>query len=405
MRPVEPMGCAPAVCFGAPIQTSAHPQSIPGLPSPLVDGPEPQDALAMMLMSMERSGQITMQATETRIRDARAALKEQLDAFLQKLQESLAAAKRAREEDDDGGFFGDIVDAVADVVGTIVGTIADCACDLVTTPIELTVDIAKNLGDTQALLAAIRSDMLDVVQNGDVADSVHGFTSGVLEFTADVAAFGAKLSAALTEAAATGKDPMAALQDPLKALWSSCKKNILENPHFWEVTAVVAKAAAVAGAVATGGVLGAAALVALAALEVDQRTGFIEKAVGEDAAPWVRLGIGIAASATLAFAGSGTSEINDLIRVVNGTTSIVTGAGATYQGYRAIADASERADQIDLNAQLQSIRNRMDQLQRLISSLIELLGDQNDDRNTRQEMGVDLVSTQAAAQQAALFPQ
>src|SRR6185503_19726852 len=151
--------------------------------------------------------------------------------------------------------------------------------------------------------------------NGDVAESVHGFTSGVLEFTADLAAFGVKLTAALTEATATGRDPMAALEDPLKALWSSCKKNILDNPDFWEVAGVVAKAAVIAGAAASGGVLGAAALVALAALELDQRTGFIEKAVGEKAAPWVRLVIGIAASLCVAFAGSGTSELNDLVRI------------------------------------------------------------------------------------------
>jgi hypothetical protein len=403
MNPVEPMGSTPAI-YSAPVHTGAPATSIPGLPFPLFDGAEPNDALSMMLMAMERSGQIAMEGTETRIRHARAALKEQLDAFLQKLQESLEAAKRAQEEEDDGGFFGYIVDAVADVVATIVGTIADFTCDMITTPLELTIDVAKNLGDTQALLAAVRSDMLDLVENGEVADSVGGFTSGVLAFTGDLAVFGAEVSAALAEAAATGKDPMAALEDPLKALWSSCKRNILDNPQFWEVAGVVAKAAAVAGAVATGGVLGAAALVALAALEVDQRTDFIEKTVGEEAAPWVRLGLGVAASTCLAIGATGSSELGNMVRIVNGTTSIVQGAGSAYQGYRTIVSGQERGDEIDRQTHLQTMRNRMDQLQRLVSSLIDLLGEQNEDRNTRQQIGTDLVATKASMQQAALFP-
>jgi hypothetical protein len=389
MNPVEPMGSTPAI-YSAPVHTGAPATSIPGLPFPLFDGAEPNDALSMMLMAMERSGQIAMEGTETRIRHARAALKEQLDAFLQKLQESLEAAKRAQEEEDDGGFFGDIVDAVADVVATIVGTIADFTCDMITTPLELTIDVAKNLGD--------------LVENGEVADSVGGFTSGVLAFTGDLAVFGAEVSAALAEAAATGKDPMAALEDPLKALWSSCKRNILDNPQFWEVAGVVAKAAAVAGAVATGGVLGAAALVALAALEVDQRTDFIEKTVGEEAAPWVRLGLGVAASTCLAIGATGSSELGNMVRIVNGTTSIVQGAGSAYQGYRTIVSGQERGDEIDRQTHLQTMRNRMDQLQRLVSSLIDLLGEQNEDRNTRQQIGTDLVATKASMQQAALFP-
>jgi hypothetical protein len=53
---------------------------------------------------------------------------------------------------------------------------------------------------------------------------------------------------------------------------------------------------------------------------------------------------------------------------------------------------------------MQATLNRMQQLQRMIGDLLDLLRDQNEDQKTDRGLASDLVQTQAAANSAAIMP-
>lgn len=394
-----------------PVVLTSPQASIAGLHPPILAGLGPDDALGQMLFAIQRSGENNMAMTETRIQSARQAVREQLDKFMEQLQASLDAAKKA--EEDDGGLFGDIIDFIGDALGAIVGTIADFAWDTITLPIDVAADIVTHLDDPGSILSSIKGDLLDLVRNGDVADSVSGFTSGIVKFTGDVATFAARLATEMTEAAVTGKNVWDAVKGEAARLWDSLKTNILENPQFWEVMSVVGKAAAVAGAVLSGGTLACVAVGLLVLSEVDKRTGFIESAVGKDAAPWVRLGIGLAAMVCTGFSafssggadlGSGFDSLSPAVHTVQGATTLIEGVGTIYQGYRIIEDSQQRADDLDRKADMQATLNRMQQLQRMVTDLLDLLRDQNEDQKTDRGLASDLVQTQAATNSAAIVP-
>jgi hypothetical protein len=146
----------------------------------------------------------------------------------------------------------------------------------------------------------------------------------------------------------------------------------------------------------------------MALTELDKQTGFIEKAVGKDAAPWVRVGLGVAAmvlTGAAAMSGTGAEPgFASAIKMVQGATTMVEGAGAVFHGVRTIIDANDRADEIDRQADIQATLNRMQQLNRMVDDLLELLGTKNDDNKTTQELGSDLVQTQTAMNSATLMP-
>jgi hypothetical protein len=403
MTAVAPVAVAsPGPILVAP-PPAALPSAIPGLPSPLLAGLEPNDALAQMLLAIQRSGETSAQMTETEIQSARTAVQQQLDKYLEQLRQAIEAAEKAKEEHDDGGFFGSIVNAVADVVGTVLGTVLDFQWDAFTLPFKAVADIATHLDDPASMLRSMQSDALALGQNGDVANSVHGFSTGVIKFAADFSAWSAKLTAALASGA-TGNGVWDAIKDQTRQLWTSLKSNILDNPQFWEVVSTVGKAAAVAGAVASGGALAWVAVGLIAVSELDKQTGIIEKTVGRDAAPWVRLGIGIATTVLAGFDTGSGSDLASAIKTVQGATAMVQGVGAVVQGVRTIRDANDRADEIDRQANLQATLNRMQQLNRLVSDLLDILGAKKDDQKTEQELGSDLVQTQSAMQDAAIMP-
>src|SRR5262249_42058056 len=137
--------------------------------------------------------------------------------------------------------------------------------------------------------------------------------------------------------------------------------------------------------------------------------GFIEKTVGKDAAPWVKVGLGGAAmvlTGAAALSGPGAAaQLASAIKTVQGATTMLEGAGAIFHGVGTITGAHGRADEMDGRAGIQSTLNRMQELKRLVDDLVELLGTKNDDSTTTQELGSDQAQAQAAANSATLVPE
>jgi hypothetical protein len=393
MASTEPIGVRRTPVQPAPGTTDP---AAPVLPLPSILGSEPRDALGQMLAMMERMGQLSTSHTEQRILEKQKEARECLQEFLRKLAESIAAAKRAADEEDDGGFFSDVADCVSDIAGAIVGTFVDFVKDSVEAPFELTVGLAKNLTDPQGFLAVMKGQVIELSTNGETADTVKGFTRGVVKFSADLANFGTKFA----EALARGLDPEAAWESvkaDAEQLWKSFQTNILENPDFMEVAAAIAKAAAVAGAVTSGGTLAWVAVAVFLICEADNRYGFVEDVVGKEAAPWVRAGMQIAAAALLAGAAA-SGEGQAVLKWIQGGTAAFGGASQINAGIRMLEEGDRRADELERQADIKAILNRMHQVQRLLDSLLELLEEQVDDRRTNIEIGGRLVQTQAATE-------
>lgn len=377
----------------------------PMLSSPTVNALDPTDALGMMLASMQEMNQLWTSQTERTLSVKNELLGERMDEFLKKIQEAIEAAKRAAEEaaeEDDGGWFGDIVDCVADVAGSIVGTVADFVKDAVEAPFEVAYTAVTNPGNLTAALDTLKTQLLEMSQNGETADSVKGFTKAVANFSVDLAAFVAKATAAMAQSALTGESPWDAIKDEAKALWESFDKNILKNPDVWATTALLLKGAAITGAVMSGGALAVAALALMTLCEVDRRSGFVEHAVGKDAAPWVRLGMHIGASVCLGLAAM-QSPMGDALKYAQAVATIVGGAGQISQGIAALKEGEREADAIERQANVTEALNRIHQLQRMIDDLIELLKQQAESRNKTSSAGQSLFEAKATMQSSALM--
>jgi hypothetical protein len=385
-----------------PVAAEAPPQ-LSSLPAPEGTPAEPADLLATLLLLMEEQSALTMGATENKIEAARELLKENLEKFLQQLKEALDAARKAKEEEDDGGLFGDIVGCVADIVGDLIGTIADFVVDAVEMPVELTFELAKNLAEGRLAIDAVVGQLVELTSNGRVAADVDGFTEGYGKFMVDLATALPKLQASIAQAVLTGENVWDAVQADAEALFHSLEKNVLANPHFWAVASAAAKGLAVATAVLSAGTLsGAAALTLMALSELDARTNFITTLVGEEAAPWVKLGIGVATALCL---GIGTAMDNAprLLTGLNASVGMLNGAGQAYQGYQAFQTADQRADELEREAALTQTLNRMQQLHRSIETLLGELGEQSEDRTTVREIGSEIAQTMAATQGALIM--
>ncbi len=386
---------------GAAVATSSNAepwQSALLLPSPNSAAFTPSDALSQLLVSMQRAGEASLDLSTERILDVRGELHEKMQEFLGKIQKAAAESAKPHES---GGLFGGIVEFFGNALGKILGTLTDAGLDFAKLPFELTVDTVKHFGDSQAMLAAFQSSTLELVQNGSTASEVQGFTRGVVSFSGDLAETLTRFQLDSARALAEGRSPLDALSSDGGKLWDSLKRNILDNPDFWAVTAAVAKgvavAAAVAGGAATGGVLLPLAIGLMVALEADNRFGFIEKLVGKDKAPWVRAGLELAAAGCLAGAAGGSGQTLDWLRAGAG---MLQAGGSVYAGVRAIEDSQKLAAELDQQASLQASMNQSQRLQRLLDSLLaSLKGDAKDQEKTR-DLAVSVAQIQAATQAA-----
>lgn len=359
------------------------------------------DALTQLLVALKGASDAAMSNSELRIQSVRDDIKQQLEDFLKKVHE---AAEQLKKSDDGGGWFGHIIDAVGSALGEVFGTIADAAVDAAKLPYDVSKAVVQNFGDTQAMLNALGATSLDLVRNGSTAADVKGFTEGVVGFCGDLQEYLVRLPAEASYAALTGKNPLGVMKNDAQKLLQSLKHNILDNPSFWAVTGTLAKGVAAAAAIMSGGVLGIVAVGLMVALEAEKGTGLLEKTVGEKAAPWVRLGVGLAASVCLgvgAFAGGTSSGVVNTLQL---TTGLVNSGGDIYQGYRTIQEANREGDQLDAQAEILGSMNRMQQLQRFLDRLIGSLKEDSEKDEKLVERGASLLRTDAAANAAAIMP-
>jgi hypothetical protein len=359
--------------------------------------------LAAMLASMAKMSDESVTMSEMRIQETREQLQKQLQQFLDKLKEALEAAKRAAEQakDDDGGLFGDVVDVVASAAGTVLGTVVDFVKDVVEAPVEMIEGVVKNIGDPSAWMDTFKSQMVQIATNGDTADSVRGFTKGVVRVAVKLAECATKYALALAE---HGFDPKAAwesMKSEAKELWGSFNKNIVQNPDFWQVAGLIAKAASVAAAAMSGGALAWVAIGVFALCEAENRYGFVEHVVGEKAAPWVRMGMNVAAAALLggaAAAGNGAT----LARLVQAGGAVVGGAAEIARGVRELEEAQRKADAMEKQADVQEAINRLNQIERLMDDLLDLVEEQHDNRTKFFDLANGVVQAKAAMNSAVL---
>jgi hypothetical protein len=324
----------------------------------------------------------------------------QLEEYLEKLKE-ICEKLRAAQEDDDGGWFSDCCDFVGDIVGEIAGTFTDLQVDLVTLPAELVIDVAKNLNDPQAMMQALQATGAKLFENGSTAEDVHGFTQGVASFAGDFTELVAHLHVALAKGALSGEGLDQSVLPDLKKLGQSAQRNLLDNPHFWAVVNTAAKAGALASVAASGGALAPVAIGLMVLMEADQRYGVIEKVVGKDAAPAVRLGVGISLAVCTAFSGGAS---NRLLDTLSKGTALLNAANSGYQAYRTLQIGEEKAEQLEDQADLTSKLNNMQRLQRLLDNLLSSLSDDQKDHEQTQKLGSSLMQTKVATDAAVIFP-
>ena|GEM_PF-3600939 len=393
MNPTATVALAPTV---------SQPQAagpVPGLPPPLLAGTAPQDALEMMLMSLERMSQDSLAETQARIAHTRQEIREQLNEYLKKLREAIEAAKK---KDDDDGLFGSVAGAVCDTIGEVVGTVVDLGVDIVTQPIDLGIAFLKNPTNPQAFFDAIQTEMSQLVSNGEVAHSVRGFVRGVGAFCGSIADFAVDMAQALGQGVLNPGSLRDSIKHGLERLWSSFETNIVQNEAFWEVVGAVTKAALIAGAAIAGGPLAVVAIGLLAVAEAEKRYGIVKDLAGAQASQWTVIVCEVAGS-LLAGGIAAQTKLPGALSVIQGSAGVVQGVGAMYAGYRAIKDADEKADDLERQANIQSTLNRMHELQRLMEDLIDTLEEKSESHKTTSELGVSLVQTQSAMQAAAIM--
>lgn len=356
------------------------------------------DGLVLMLLLMEKAGQHSMGSAETRIANTREVLKNQLDEYLEQLQEALRRAREA--EKDSGGWFSDLLGSVVGILGKVLGPLLEHGIEMIKFPAEAAISIGKSIANNQNLMDGLERTALKLIEEGDISADIQGFSEGVARFAADLTEFIGKLHVAVARAALTGEDLGGLIEKDVEGLKNSIETNIIDNPHFWAVSRVVAQGAAIAAVVCTGGaatplVIAGAALMAVS--ELDRQTGFIEKVVGEKAAPWVRIGIQVIQTACLAMAGGSPDQTIELLQKL--TTALEGGRGV-YLGVRTLVEAHRRGDAIDAEADRLQTLQRMQRLQRLLEVLLESLEEDSEDHTRSRELGTDLVATRAATERA-----
>ncbi len=364
---------------------------------PAFGGDAPLDALGQLLLELEQQNQASLSVNIEAIATARERLEDLQRQLAEQLKKALEAAHRSHKKK--GWFsrtFGSIVNSVAKIFAKHIEVMKD----IVVFPADVAMSFGKALANREALMQSLRDDLAEFNKSSETERALEGFTSGTLKFMGDVVAFECVVVAALAEGAVRG-DPLAhAVGEQARQLYGSLQTNILDNPDFWTVVGKVAEAAAVAGALASGGALGIAAAALIVALEADKRYGFIEDSCGKEAAPWVHLGLTVAAGVATAGAAGGSSET---LRLIQLTAAALGGAGDIYVGIRTMQESRRQADEMYRQADMQETLNGIRENQRLIEALIDLYEEKNDNRTQTIESSVRLVETQANTERALVF--
>lgn len=372
------------------------PETASALPPPEFSGGTPTDALSELLLLIERQNQGSLQLNLSEIKAARERMVDLQRQLADELKRALDAARHAQHKK--RGWFSRTFGKVIEKVAKVVAKQAELTKDAAMLQIDLGVSLVKHFRDRDTLLQSLKHDLLQLNESSETEHAVEGFTTGSVKFLGDVAAFQFVLVAALAENAAEGDALHHAFRETLKdqaqKLWHSAETNILENPDFWTVTGRVAEGVAVASALASGGALAPLAVGILLALEADNRYGYIEDACGKEAAPWVRIGLHVAATAC---AGSGSNEILTWSKVA---LTGVQGTGMMHQAVMTSQEGKRQADEIDRRADVRATLYQIQETQRLMDALIELYEEKSEHRTRTTEAGAALIETQGQVQAA-----
>jgi hypothetical protein len=343
----------------APGNAGAVEASARALPPPILSAFNSADPLGEMMATLERLNQLSTQHTEKELKQAGRQVQQQLEKFLKLMADAIRRAKQAKHRKKKG-FLGKVCSAVASAVGGAIG---------------------KALGA--------------ITMSPSLGKKIEGFTTGALNFSADLAAFNARFAVAL---ATDGPDAAEAWKDAKaegKKLWESFQENCLENPDFMEVVGYLAKAGSLAAAVGTGGALGVAAVAVFALCEVDNKTNFVTEVLGEDAGPWVRIGMNAAAYALVGTAGESAA-----IRILESGTAALEGASEINAGVKLLEEGERQARELRSQADLKETLNKMHQYQRMVDDLLLAMEDHGEDKNRGRQLINGTVQIQAATNEA-----
>jgi hypothetical protein len=378
----------------APLPAEAVGEPWPSLPEPTTAAGSPQDLIGILMKILLEMNQLSVQQTEQQLTRAQEQMKEQLDRFLQQAAQAAAAAKQAQKEGD-GGWFSDLVSSIGDLFGEVTGTVTDFTVDSVTGVIDATVAVAEG----QNVWSAIQTELAELAHNGSTADSVKGFTAGTLNMSGALLEFSVRVALAGTD----GQPPWEGLEQDATQLWQTFKKEILNNPEFWEVAGWIAKGVSLALAAMSGGALACVAIAVFLLCEANERYGWIGKAFGEKAAPYVQVGLQLTSAALMGASAASAGGATDWAQMIQGGIGAAGCARGVYQSYCQVQAGQEQAAALERQADLQTTLNRMHQLQRLIDDLIASLEEHSDNRTTDFELGSELAQTQAATETATVM--
>jgi hypothetical protein len=217
---------------------------------------------------------------------------------------------------------------------------------------------------------------------------------------------------AVIEAGVTGEDMWKALKNEVSGLKDSFMNNIVRNPSVFEVTSYALKGIAIASALASGGILTGVAVGLFALSELNKRYDIAEQAFGPKAGAIVSLGVELAASGALIWAGGGfddlakvfkDADLGETLNVVKAMGSILQGAiiaGTAVDNYYR---TNEMADDIDRQADLESIRNRIARLDRAMQALMGEFEAGTEHAERIQKHGANAFQLQAAGIEAAVI--
>ena len=368
------------------------------LPTPTIGAIDGYDMMSRVMATMERMAEASLEETQNRIEVNQQKLDKSMEDYLEKMAQAAREAAKERSK----GFFSKICDAVVDTCASVIGTVADFAVDSVEAQFEIARDVVRGIDNPgNALKNALLEQAAELTSNGDRANSVREFTQGTLRFGVDLAVCSHQLALECARCVAEGKSvDMAVVKELLDELWNSFSENILTNKGFQDVMEVVAVAAAVGASVLSGGTLGAVAVALIIAMQIDKNTGALDKALGDDVAPWMRLAMCVAVAAcTGAVDGSSAQAA----KTVQGVTTMVSGVSTVEQARLTYLHAAEQRGEALTQAELQQSLDTIQRLREVAGQLIDELQEKTETKTTLQETCRDVVNLSDRCFSAALL--
>lgn len=398
---VAPVILPPAV----PLVPLASAQPVGPLPEPVLEPASPQDVMGMVMTLMNQMSMSSMAETEHRIQVNHERLAQAVAELSQRLHEAIEEAKKSSGHHH-GGMFGWVSDAidevtavVSKVIGKVAGLVADLTVDVVMAPFDIIAGIIKGDG----LGKLLQQELYDLSHDGAVSAHVQGFARGAARFIGDLEKF-AHSYAAMIEAGLRGENMLDEMKAQAKQLWGSFVDNVVKNPDVWEVTSFVLKASAAVVAIGSGGTLALFGVALVALSELDKRYHIADAVFGKQAGPWVSMGLEISASLLMGLGvGMTTGDVSTTAKWVEGIAGSVAGVMSVAKGINDAIERYQQAHELDGQAELLELSNRMQRLQRVLDALIDELQRKSEQHQRIFKAGQQLYQIQGQTHEAAVF--